>query len=50
MKLILQSTFPFLNWTLNTWFENTIYFFIGLAMILLMVDNPSINPNGYLKR
>lgn len=48
-KTQLQNTFPFLLWTLNTWFENTIYLFIAIAMILLVVDGPGLDPNGFLR-
>ena len=36
----------FINWTLNNWFENIIYIFIFCSMIMLMVDNPSLDPDS----
>ena len=36
----------FFNWTLNNWFENIIYIFIFCSMIMLMVDNPSLDPDS----
>lgn len=36
----------FINWTLNNWFENIIYIFIFCSMIMLMIDNPSTDPDS----
>ena len=34
------------HWSLNNWFENTIYFFILLSMIILTLDGPMNHPNS----
>jgi len=39
-----------LNWTLNGWFENVVYFFIVLSMLILIVDNPQNDPDSFLSR
>ena len=31
-----------ISWSLNKWFENTIYFFIMLSMIILVIDRPYV--------
>ena len=36
------------QWTLNNWFEYTIYFIIFLSMLLLIIQNPLNDPNGQL--
>ena len=49
-KTSLEKKCPFLLWSLNTWFENFIYFFILLAMVLLVLDNPNVDPNSQLRQ
>ena len=46
----LENKCPFMLWSLNTWFENFIYFFILLAMLLLVIDNPNVDPDGPLRQ
>ena len=48
-RTALEKKCPFLLWSLNTWFENFIYFFILLAMLLLVIDNPNIDPDSPLR-
>lgn len=49
-KSSLEKKCPFLLWSLNTWFENFIYFFILLAMLLLVIDNPNVDPESQLSQ
>jgi len=39
-----------MSWTLNTWFENFIFFCIIVSMCLLCLDNPNNDPNGSLSK
>ena len=38
------------KWTLNQWFEYTIYFMILLSMIMLIIDNPMLDPESDISR
>jgi len=42
--LKLKKSMLFFEWTLNQWFEYTIYLCIFLSMIILTMDNPLLDP------
>jgi len=50
MNETLKNRFFCLSWSLNMWFENFIYFFIMCAMIMLILDNPQLDPESEMAR